>query len=189
MVGDSIVYRAALSDPRRSSTRCLRWYGVRGAKISALVPIISNHLKKEPVPNTIVVHLGTNDLFVTPVKELRSQIEEGLRSIRHLLPNTQIVWSDILLRLFYYGEVKLGVGKKNVRSLNKFAHSLCKHLGNAHAIAHSHNINPMQHSLYWRDGLHLSSSGNTLFCENLHNALAFFALAPEALLYPLENKL
>ena len=157
--------------------------------MAALGPMISRHLKMEPVPQTLIIHLGTNDLFDTPVREIRGRMEEGLRSIRNLLPSTRIIWSDILLRLFYYGEIRPGVGKKNVCALNKFAHRLCKQMGNASAITNSHIINPFHHSLYWRDGLHLSTSGNQAFCENLYGGLAFFAQNPEALLFPVVNKL
>lgn len=184
MIGDSIVFWAGQSEPRCTSTGCLKWLGVRGARLSALTSILHRHISRHPVPRTVIVHLGTNDLFSIPLKDIRNSIEGGLNGIRHLLPNTSIIWSDILLRLFYYGEQKQGVGKKCVLSLNKFADKLCSNLGNAHAIVHSHNINPPQHSLYYRDGLHLSSTGNVLLQENLHNALAFFALYPEALLYP-----
>ena len=149
-----------------------------------LIPMLNHRLKQEPVPQTVVIHLGTNDLFSTPVKDLRRLIEEGLRTIRHMLPNTRIVWSDVLPWLFYYGEVKKGVGKRNWAAINKFAHKICGQLGNAASVVHSHNISQSNHTLYRRDRLHLSASGNLLFSENIHNGLAFFALSPEALHYP-----
>ena len=183
MVGDSIVFRASTGAPH-GPFGTLSWRGIRGAKISSLVPSIRSLLKHEPAPSIIIVHVGTNDIFTTPVKEIRGRIEEGLCNIRQLLPNTIIIWSDILLRLFYYGESRSGVGKKNVYALNRHAHRLCRRLGRAHAIVHSHNINPSQVSMYWRDGLHLSSLGNKAFCENLCSALAFFESNPEALLFP-----
>ena len=184
MFGDSIVYRAGDHAAREPFLGLITWHGVRGAKISSLVASIRSELKRSPVPNIIIIHLGTNDLFSTPVKEIRTWIEEGLKALRHMLPATRIVWSDILLRLFYYGEERPGVGKRNVSALNKFAHKVCKKLGRAHAIVHAHNINPCSHSAYWRDGLHLSKEGNRLFCRNIFDAVSFFATHPSTLLYP-----
>ena len=184
VIGDSIVFRASQSDPRCPATRCLQWFTVRGAKLIELIPMLNRHLKTMPAPRTLVIHLGTNDLFSTPVMELRCKIKECLCTIQEMLPTTRIAWSDILYRLFYYGETKKGVGKKNLRALNKFAHMICRQIGKASAIIHAHNIKASDQSLFWCDGLHLSAVGNTKFCENLHNALAFFSLYPDAHSYP-----
>ena len=149
-----------------------------------MIPSARAGLKRSPVPNIVVIHLGTNDLFSIPVKEIRGRLEEGLLGLREMLPHTCIIWSDILLRLFYYGEHQPGVGRRNVAALNKYAHRVCKRLGNAHAIRHSHIINPSRQTAYWRDGLHLSPMGNKLFCCNILTALSFFATHPNALLFP-----
>ncbi|XP_038062831.1 LIM domain-binding protein 3-like isoform X2 [Patiria miniata] len=184
VVGDSIVFRAGDHAPNEPALGLITWRGVRGAKISSMIPSIRAQLQHSPVPTTIVIHLGTNDLFSIPVKEIRGRLEEGLQGLRHMLPHTRIVWSDILLRLFYYGEERPGVGKKNVNALNKYAHRVCKNLGNAHGIVHSCTINSSQQSLYWRDGLHLSTLGSQQFCKNISAALAFFTSHPSALLHP-----
>ena len=111
---------------------------MRGAKLHELIPMLNRHLKSRPAPKTLVIHLGTNDLFSTSVMELRCKIKMYLCTVRELLPTTRIVWSDILYRLFYYGETKHGVGKTNFRALNKFAHRVCCQIGNASAIIHAH---------------------------------------------------
>ncbi|XP_022107107.1 uncharacterized protein LOC110988147 [Acanthaster planci] len=159
---------------------------MRGAKLIELVPMLNRLLKSRPAPKTLVIHLGTNDLFSTPVRELRRKIKMYLCTVRETFPTTRIVWSDILYRLFYHGEAKHGVGKTNVRALNKFAHMVCHQSCYASTIIHVHNIhlNASDPSLFWRDGLHLSNVGNIKFCENLHNALAFFSLYPDAPCYP-----
>ena len=182
-MGDSIVFRAGKGAPPGPSGP-LTWLGVRGARLSALIPSIRSHLKHMPAPGTIIIHVGTNDLFSTPLKDIRRGIEEGLHTIRHLLPSVRVIWSDILLRLFYYGEAHPGVGQKSVYALNRYAHRLCRRLQGCHAISHTHIINPGQYTVYWRDGLHLSALGNKNFCENLYQGLAFFEGNVEAPLFP-----
>ena len=82
--------------------------------------------------------------------EIQVRIEEGLCNIRPLLPHTGIVWSDILLGLFYYGEV-------------------CTNYWQQY---HSHSA-----SLYWQDGLHITNV-DKLFCDNVHSV--YFVANPAA---------
>ena len=166
-----------------SPGRTLTWCGVRGARLEALVPILRRQLHIHPVPHTVVIHLGTNNLFSTPVKKIRQRMEEGLLATRNMLPNTTIIWSDILPRLFYFGAQKR-VGKKTTRSLNRFAEKICKQLGNAHRIIHAQSITDSLHSLYRHDGVHLSCLGNDLFRGNLSSAIGFLTVNPPSLQYP-----
>ena len=124
---DSIVFRAGKGAPH-GPFGPLTWLGVRGAKLSALIPSIRSHLKHMPAPSAIIVHVGTNDIFSTPTMHIHSRIEESPHTIRHLLPNVRVIWSDILLRLFYYGERRPGIGQKTVYALNRHAHRLCRRL-------------------------------------------------------------
>ena len=52
---------------------------------------------------------------------LETEFEQALLAFRVLLKNTRIIWSDILPRLRYEGELE-GAGKCNTINLNKWAH-------------------------------------------------------------------
>ena len=183
VVGDSIVFWAGRSDPRHSAAGRVTWLGVRGAKLSTLMPAVHSHLKSRPVPQVLIVHVGTNDIFSVPVGVLRRKIEGCLNDLRTLLPNTRIIWSDILPRLFYHGERTPGAGKLLNAALNRYAHSLCRRLG-VPVIVHYRRIIPGDHALFRRDGLHLFNSGNTTFRDNIYNALEFFRAHPHDLFFP-----
>ena len=184
IIGDSIVYWANRNASYSPPCSTLTWCGLRGARLEALIPTLRRQLRSRPVPHMLIIHLGTNDLFSIPVKEIRERIEEGLRAARNLLPGTTIIWSDILPRLFYFGEIKRNAGRRNVRALNRFAQRICTGLGNAHRIVHTSNFMASQHAMFRCDGVHLSPLGNEIFCGNLYSAIEYFAANPLSLLYP-----
>jgi hypothetical protein len=57
-----------------------------------------------------------------------------LEDIRNLLPDTRIIWSVIMMRLRYDGELNEGGGKASVINLNKKALNVVKAIKNAHVI-------------------------------------------------------
>ena len=113
-------------------------------------------------------------------------MEETLRSIQGLLPGTRVIWSDILIRQRYEGEVKRGAGKRSTLSLNKYARKLCFAIENACVIKHSHLINPLhaQQDIYFKDGVHLGELGKLTFRQNLSNALSYFNAHPDEPHFP-----
>jgi hypothetical protein len=141
-------------------------------------------LAKDVTPTTIIFHLGTNDIFRSTLGEIRARIESNLKSVRILLPQTRIIWSDILPRQAYKGETKTGAGKRCTKDLNKKAHEVCDELGNCHYIKSAHVFNPDDDILFYKDKTHLSDFGNVVFRTHLANALGFFNRFPNIKGYP-----
>jgi hypothetical protein len=78
--------------------------------------------------------------------------------MRQLLPFTRVIWSDIMPRLAYPKEAAMGAGKRSTININRFAHQICKSVGNAYIIRHSRLFNPRrQHE-----------DGRQLFADDVH---------------------
>ena len=155
-----------------------------GTRAAGLTNIISRYLSyKIPYPTTIIFHLGACDLFRSHQGDIRTRVKNNLEAVRNLLPNTRLIWSDILPRREYRDEENKGAGKKVTTNINRFAHKICKQLGNAHVIKHP-SITPDKASLYCEDKLHLSDTGSERFRQDLADALVFFNNNTSAIFWP-----
>lgn len=187
IIGDSIVRWAGLTKVQLEGGGEVYWNGISGARLAGVDNRLRNYLAVRPVPSTIILHLGTNDIFTEPSWRIRARLAENVSSIRELLPNTRLIWSDIIPRLFYYGETTPGAGKRVTRNINGYARGVCAAVGNAHTISHSSALAPSQYRLFRRDGLHLSDEGLSVFRANLSSALIFFNQNPGANSFPVRD--
>ena len=77
--------------------------------------------------------------------QIRQRVKESLEAIRNILPNTRLIWSDILLRAKYTCiKAKLKEGQANAACLGfeyMYARKILREMQNAHVIKHSHLIN------------------------------------------------
>ena len=62
---------------------------------------INHFLRNNSFPTTVVLHVGTCDIFKDITTNIRGRVEENLKIIRNLLPDTRIIWADIIPRQFY----------------------------------------------------------------------------------------
>ena len=104
VIGDSIVARAGKNNIQLRGAGVVIWQGVGGAKCAGLVNRLTRILQREPFPTTVILHLGTNDIFKSSTWEINKRVRENLEGIRRLLPNTRMIWSDIIIRLEYADE-------------------------------------------------------------------------------------
>ena len=189
IIGDSIVKRAGGSNAHLNGGGQTIWSGFSGAKCTGLVHRISKMMYRSRYPTTIILHVGTNDIFYDKRGDLVKRVEENLVGLRQLLPQTRIIWSDIIVRLAYSQEKKKGAGKDTARAMNKRAHKVCrKKIGNAHVIVHSDILSPALRNIdspvYQYDGTHPSDYGLLHFRQKLANALLYFNANPTAFCYP-----
>ena len=106
IVGDSFVARAGKNEPQLAGGGSVFWKGVGGLRIAGLDNRMRSYLYRwrVPYPSTIVLHVGCNDLFRSNLGDIRSRIKENLLAIRNTLPQTTIIWSDVLPRHAYFEE-------------------------------------------------------------------------------------
>ena len=82
----------------------MSWLGLGGGRIGDFMDRMQRYLSGGSAPHTLVVHIGSNDIFMMTKKELCEAVDELLKGLRQLLPSCRLVWSNILPRLFWYGE-------------------------------------------------------------------------------------
>jgi hypothetical protein len=160
------------------------WLGRRGARVGGLAGRVGRQLRGVAVPSTIILHIGTNDVFSSSTYDIRGTIAENIWGIRRLLPNTRIIWSDILPRLFYYGEVRKGAGSRVARFYNTEARGVIYAMDNACSICHSGVLSPSNYGLFRPDGLHLSAEGLVVYIAILSEALMYFDSHPLSKVFP-----
>ncbi len=112
IIGDSIIRWAGVTNLQLNGADETVWHGRGGARLETLYSRLHRLVQRTPQPTMLIIHLGTNDIFAEPLGVIRRRLLEGLTAVRNLLPETCIVWSDILPRLFYYGEQSRWAGNR-----------------------------------------------------------------------------
>ena len=146
-----------------SLPRAVLWNGRSGATITDIRNLMSR--MPGPPPSVIVFHIGTNDLLCVDAFCIRHRILSLMEDTKALYPHAQIVWSDILPRLFYFGTTAQASMDRKRRSINKWAKSRSRKLG-GHFIHHPQFSWTTMH-LFRYDGVHLSKAGIQQFLSNL----------------------
>ncbi|XP_076142465.1 uncharacterized protein LOC143124661 isoform X2 [Alosa pseudoharengus] len=104
---------------------------------------------KQPYPDMLIIHLGSNYINMTKKEDLLNTIKKDLTLTHNIFPQCQIVWSDMLLMRFY----KLGMTPSNKADeagnrihevINRTAHAIVNDLG-GRVITHD-NIGPELYS-------------------------------------------
>ena len=187
IIGDSLIGQAGSTNAQLAGGGEVTWKGVGGSRFFGLVKRLLRYqsLLGNSWPTTIILHVGTCELFRNKLGDIRRRLRETLLGFRELCPQSRIIWSDILPRRFYEEEFEEGCGKRSTITLNKYAHQVIrKELTNSCYIRHSHIFNPAKVALFAPDGLHLSDEGKVALQKNLSEGLVFFNANPGADCYP-----
>ncbi len=174
IVGDSLVRRAGEGNIQLTGGGEVTWLGLGGARILGLPSRLNRCLSGRSPPHTLIIHLGSNDILKMPKKELSNAIAEALKFIRQRLPNCRIVWSSILPRLFWYGELTPGAGERVRMDVNGRAAAVCRSLSGDNRVLWHPAFVQRDHSNFYHDGVHLSSRGNDLFRRDMELGLQHF---------------
>ena len=165
--------------------------GLSGAKCRGVVNRVIRLLREYPAPANLIIHLGTNDIFKDTRKNIKEKVKENLEGIRRLLPNTTLIWSDILIRLAYADQKNKGAGKRNMRGINKYAHQVLrkKISGDNKVVVHSHIFQAGRTyyqgaKLFEWDSTHPNDWGLACIRKNWMDALAHFNSSPQSYDFP-----
>ncbi len=162
IVGDSLIRWAQ----RRLDTFIpVLWRGRGGARLADWESLLAAMPANAPPPAVLILHLGTNDLMAIDVFSIRQSIDVFMGDIRARFPDTILVWSDILPRVFYFGARSQKSMEKQRRAINRWART-CSQRWGCHVLHHS-QFAWSELSLYRFDGVHLSPADNNVFCNNL----------------------
>ncbi|OCT58251.1 hypothetical protein XELAEV_18002189mg [Xenopus laevis] len=110
IIGHSFVHRAV----RRAEARTygtnldfkeeqliIKGMGLRAAKWSDVLTILYQMSTRWGTPNILVIHLGGNDVGKTKTIDLIRIIRRDLAHIHFLMPDTVVVWSEVIPRLIW----------------------------------------------------------------------------------------
>ena len=95
----------------------LHWLGSRGLKWEGLIPMIEKSLLTQPLPQILIIQLGSNDLGIVKGKELIELIRCDILRSRILYPDLQLIWSEILQRRYWHNannEVAIETSRKRI---------------------------------------------------------------------------
>ncbi|CAC5370416.1 unnamed protein product [Mytilus coruscus] len=180
-VGSSIVYWAQTNAKTRnggpnigiqSRGVYIRWFGKRGMLWNEFNAKVSHAVDKFSPPAMIVIQLGSNDLVKVKTLELIQNIERDILRLHLLLPNTRIVWSEMLMRRYWH-DAKDGKAIERSRkrvnsSINNFV------LNDGHCVIQHPNIRAREMNLYRFDGTHLSDIGYDIYLNNIQRGIETF---------------
>lgn len=84
---------------------CIKWHSIIGRHWQQLDPHILQLMRNSTPPEFLVIHLGSNDVTTGGLasKKLIEEIQCTFLRYNALLPNTKVVWSSILPRLYWLG--------------------------------------------------------------------------------------
>jgi len=73
-----MVVRAGQDRPMLLGAGSLLWKGLPGAKTCGVANRIRRLLPGNPTPTTLIMHLGTNDIFYDTTKVIRDRVKNTL---------------------------------------------------------------------------------------------------------------
>ncbi|KAJ8320014.1 hypothetical protein KUTeg_001601 [Tegillarca granosa] len=125
------------------------------------------------VQRILILHVGGNDLIDYTTSMLCAKIEYDISILAQWLPNTIIIWSDILPRLYWRGSLNIKAIEKKRKRVNRSGRRSAFLVGGR--VIHHQDITYVCPSLFRADKVHLTDVGNALFLNNLQNELELCA--------------
>ena len=190
ITGSSLVKNAFIESRQRpgGTNLCLDrlnaeiwWQGKSGMVTSQLRRQIRIMKTYEDPPKFLVVHVGANDLGNLKTKDLREKLIQAMTFISKDLPDTKIVWSQMLPRLKWrYSNDSKAMEKCRYRVNNAVANFILESGG--YYIRYP-DISRTE-NMYKSDGVHLSVIGNNIFLNSIQGGLEFFMLKTNGHVFP-----
>lgn len=180
-MGSSIVYWANRNASGRPGGLSLNlqhiggsvsWFGKRGMIWGDFRPTFDRLLGSRPPPDFVLIQLGSNDLGSVTSVNLIHNIEIDLLRLHMLLPQTKIIWSEILQRRYWHTAISGKAVEKSRKRVNLAVRNIVSSI-QGYAIRHQ-NISAKEINLYRYDGTHLSDIGLRVYLNTIQGALESF---------------
>ena len=148
------------------------------------MPQLQKQCKKFPPPAMLLIQLGSNDLTSIKFFDLISDIVRDILRIKLLLPNTKVVWSNILMRRYWHGADD---GTTVERARKRVNCAVKKELiPEGFCVIRHLNIRAREKNLHRYDSTHLSDAGNDIYLNNIQGALEYFPVSDKNNCFPPE---
>lgn len=144
------------------------WQGRGGLKLDKLKRHIRLLMTLDSFPSYIVIHIAGNDIGETRFGFLVYKLKRLISCINLMLPNTMLIWSQILPRLHWRFS-------NNGTSMERLRRRLNSTIG-AHMIKRGGGYIrypdiKLSSQFVLPDSVHLTSLGNEIFLKNLQCGL------------------
>ena len=138
-------------------------------KLSELVPRIRFLSHFESPPEILVIHCGGNDLGYVKLQVLRRRIKRCIFELNQMLPNTVLMWSQLLPRLRWRSTQNCKAMNFAALRINSFAAARVCSIGGGY-IRYP-EIKWGESGMFANDVVHLSRLENDMFIHNLQTEL------------------
>lgn len=129
-------------------------------------------MRYEDDPQFLLIQFGGNDIGKYKVGILRNKLKNEREWLQKKLPNTVVIWSQVLSRCSWrYSPNKLAMEKCRLRINSSVASFVLKRGG---CYIRYPDIKPTQSSML-PDGVHLTDVGNNIYLNTLAGALETFS--------------
>lgn len=145
------------------------WQGKGGMKWHEVKRKVKHLLTLAEAPDILVIHCGGNDLGLSSPKKLRERIISDLHMIKQVLPQTKIVWSQILPRPEWLLRKRPDVERSRKRVNSAVAKEVVHKLNGGYFKYPEITIQKPE--LFLDDNVHLSTMGNNIFLNLLSGGL------------------
>lgn len=149
----------------------VQWYGEGGMKWSDLLFKLKWLLKSNSPAEYLVIHCSGNDLGYKNLHVLRYRIRLTVLAIHRMLPNTKLIWSQVLPRQQWRKSNNVKAMNRAAQRINSFAASLIGSLWGFY-IKYP-EIKWYEEGLFSDDKVHLSFLGNCIFVHHIQAALQY----------------
>ena len=149
------------------------WQGRSGLTLDRLTNHIRTLLSLEDPPNYILFHIGGNDLGCKKLGYLHYLLERFLSWLSKTMPDSMLMWSQILPRLNWRYSNNLAVMDKCRRRLNSSNGAHINRNGGCYICYPDFKAT---NQFISTDGVHLAKPGNAIFLNTIQGGLETFIL-------------
>ena len=150
----------------------IEWKGISGLTWPRLHPVINKMRRKAPDPVIMVIHCGGNSIGgKLNLKKLQTNMKGTLANLHRSMPNTLIVWSEIIPRLYWRNMISTIAAEKCRKRVNS---SLSEFVFSELNGAYIKYPDITSESKMFTDGVHLTPLGNSIFTHSIQAALVAF---------------
>lgn len=150
----------------------LWWQGYSGLKFTQLKCKLNLLCNINTAPAYLLIHCGGNDIGRLALGDLRNVMKCTITYLSRQLPNTRIIWSQILPRRNWRFSQNCKAMEQGRRRINSALAAVVIKAGGAY-IKYP-DILCDNSSLFQPDGVHLSDIGNDIFLNTIQAALEYF---------------
>ncbi|XP_071968790.1 uncharacterized protein [Engystomops pustulosus] len=143
------------------------WFGFRGMKWKKVIEEVKSLVRIWPTPNALILHVGGNDIGKVRTLEFLWELKKDLAILKCILPDTVLIFSEIIPRLLWRGEWDFmdKIRKRINRRMQKYLPCIG-------GFSYRHvDLEGFVEGLYRSDSVHLSEVGLDIFNLGLQNAL------------------